>query len=161
MAEYYDISREEMAAHLEGQGFKQYPAGALGKVKELVWAKRLDVQGNVVVMRVYSGINPDGRSRAVGEDAIRVQLFYQHEGRVVSIGGSKRVHRVKGWKTNLQSRIDGWADQLGPCCPKCGKPMVLRSPKPKQTWKPFYSCIAWNRDNSGCDGTMAAWRRAS
>jgi len=31
--------------------------------------------------------------------------------------------------------------------------MVLRRPKPMDTWKPFWSCAAWRPDGEGCDGT--------
>jgi ssDNA-binding Zn-finger/Zn-ribbon topoisomerase 1 len=27
-----------------------------------------------------------------------------------------------------------------PSCPECGAKMVLRRPKPSQTWKPFWGC---------------------
>lgn len=40
-----------------------------------------------------------------------------------------------------------------PPCPKCGGRMVLRRPKPMDTWKAFWSCSLWRPDGEGCDGT--------
>lgn len=36
-----------------------------------------------------------------------------------------------------------------PYCPLCGAKMVLRRPKPNQTWKPFWGC----GDYPDCNGT--------
>lgn len=153
MATYTDISKEEMGQFLEAQGFQLI---SLEGVWELVWAKIFRTSrsehgvygdGSIAVsMRVYSGINPSGRSRGVGEDAIRVALFWKDEGEIRKVGGSKRVHRVKGWRKNLQSRIDGWADDLGPACYNCLSPMVLRTPKKGgKKFEPFYGCASWPR----------------
>lgn len=35
-----------------------------------------------------------------------------------------------------------------PSCPKCGARMILRQPKPGQTWKPFWGCNRF----PDCDG---------
>jgi hypothetical protein len=152
MAEYHAITRNEMAPFLERQGFRPM---ALPNVVELVWGKRVDRDGQALSLRVYSGIDRSGTSREVGTDAIRVQVFYRDpDGAVTRIGTSKRVHRVKGWKRNLQSRIDGWQEALGPACPKCGAPMVLRKPPKGKTWQPFYGCVRWRPGGAGCDGTV-------
>lgn len=151
MAQFYPISRDEMSTFLSGQGFQPLP---LPGVKELVWGKRVDRDGQPLSLRVYSGINPSGNSRGCGEDAIRVEVHYRDaDGTIHRIGGSKRVHRVKGWKTNLQARIDDWENGLGPKCPKCGAPMRLREPKAGHTWRPFYGCVRWKPKGAGCDGT--------
>lgn len=152
MAEYHAITRNEMAAFLEKQGFRPL---AVPNVVELVWGKRMDRDGQALSLRVYTGINPSGKSREVGSDAIRVQVYYRNpEGNVSRIGTSKRVHRVKGWQKNLQARIDNWEKTLGPACPKCGAPMVLRKPPKGKSWRPFYGCVRWRRQGDGCDGTI-------
>jgi hypothetical protein len=153
MAEYYPITQQEMAAFLEGQGF--WPI-TLPNVTELVWGKRVDRDGQALSLRIYTGISRSGTSRNVGTDAIRVQVFHRDaDGTVVRIGTSKRVHRVKGWKRNLQSRIDSWHEMLGPGCPKCGAPMVLRKPPKGKTWRPFYGCVRWRPHGESCTGTMS------
>jgi len=152
MAQFHSISREEMASYLEGQGFRPI---TLPNVSELAWAKRVDRNGQALSLRVYTGINANGTSRGCGTDAIRVQVFHRDaDGTVVRVGTSKRVHRVKGWKANLQARIDGWQETLGPTCPKCGAPMVLRNPPKGKTWRPFYGCVRWRPGGEGCDGTV-------
>ena len=152
MAKYYPITQQEMAAFLEGQGFRPM---ALPNVSELVWGKRVDRGGQALSLRVYSGISRSGNSRECGKDAIRVQVFHRDaDGTVVRVGTSKRVHRVKGWKKNLQQRIDTWHEALGPACPKCGAPMVLRTPPKGENWQPFYGCVRWRPQGEGCNGTM-------
>jgi hypothetical protein len=92
-------------------------------------------------MRIYSGINPNGQSRIVGKDAIRVYLFSRDDkGCIFKVGGSKRVHRVMGWKENLAQRIQDWKNNLGPSCPLCKSPTVLKEPGKGKSWKPFYGC---------------------
>jgi hypothetical protein len=140
MATYYNITEQEMTRFLESQGFQRIQ---LQGYQELVWAKRVD-QGNLALsLRVCSGINPDGNSRDVGKDAIRVEL---HLGTMVDgkqqirrVRAGKRVHRVLGWRKNLQQRIDKWtADHLH-LCPKCGMPTTLRKGKKGE----FVGCMGY------------------
>jgi hypothetical protein len=153
MAQFHSITREEMAAFLEEQGFRPI---SLSNVSELVWAKRVDRGGQALSLRVYTGINRSGTSRGCGTDAIRVQVFHRDaDGIIVRVGTSRRVHRVKGWRKNLQARIDSWLETLGPACPKCGAPMVLRKPPKGKTWWPFYGCVRWRPEGKGCDGTIS------
>jgi hypothetical protein len=150
MAQYKNVTKDEMADHLEPQGFM--PMSLPGTV-ELVWGKIVRKDGTVISMRIYTGINPNGESRDVGKDAIRVELWYRNaDGEICRVGGSKRVHRVEGWAKNLQNRIDDWQEQLGPLCQKCGAPTALRKPKKNATWKPFYGCTQY----PACDGTATA-----
>jgi len=143
-----------MAEFLEGQGFRTISIEGCFKY---VWAKRVDRDGLQLSLRIYSGINFDGQSRGVGDDAIRVVCFWRDgDGAIHKVGGDKRVHRVKGWKANLQNRLDKWEEGLGPKCPKCGAPMRLREPKKQQTWKPFYGCLRWKPGDKGCNGTAPA-----
>lgn len=122
MANYTNISKEEMEAFLFPKGFVPVH---LENTKELVYAKRI-VHKLALSLRVYTGINPDGASRDVGKDAIRVCLFWRNiQGEIKSAGGSKRVHRVNGWRFNLQNRLDNW-EQDFVTCSACGSPMVER-----------------------------------
>ena len=50
------------------------------------------------------------------------------------MGGSRHVHRVEGWKKNLQSRLNRWMEQIGPKCPKCSRLMVERKGKNGYFW---------------------------
>jgi hypothetical protein len=128
----------------------------LPNVTELVWGKRVDRGGQMLSLRVYTGINRSGTSRGCGTDAIRVQVFFRDaDGTVVRVGSSRRVHRVRGWRKNLQDRIDNWQGTLGPACPKCGAPMVLRKPPRGKAWRPFFGCVRWRPGGAGCDGTVS------
>jgi hypothetical protein len=94
---------------------------------ELIFGKRVDQDDVQMTLRVYSSINPTGESRDVGEDAIRVNLFMRTKtGSVHKIGGSKRVHRVEGWRKNLQDRLDNWLEFLPEHTCECGLPMTPR-----------------------------------
>ena len=144
MAEFYNITKEEMDAFLKPQGFIQV---TLPGTVELVYGKRVDKNGMQMTMRVYTGIDPIGSSRGVGEDAMRVNLFIRlPNGEIKKLFGSKRVHRVKNWMKNLQARINDVASQAPQMiCDKCGLPMVLREGKNKTTGKPysFYGCVGY------------------
>ena len=129
MATFYNISDEEMREFLGSQGFTQI---AVPRTFELVFGKRVDRDNLKLTLRIYTGINPHyGSSRDVGTDAIRVTLFMlSPDGRIVKIGGSKRVHRVTNWKKNLQSRLDSWTDCMPKNkCSQCGSPMLIRTGK--------------------------------
>jgi len=149
-AKFYPVKKEEMAALLEPWGFDLI---ALAGVVELVWQK---IRPSGVAVRVFSGINPSGVSRGVGEDAIRVELYYIREGVTYRIGGTKRVHRVENWRENLKGRIATWKDWsgIGPSCPKCGAPTIEREVKKEgpNKGKKFYSCCTWAKTK--CDGTV-------
>jgi len=148
MATYCNILASEMRDHLEGKrGFRQYGRDgvpALPGTLELVWGKSVPVKGGHASIRVYTGINPDGQSRAPGKDAIRVTVFFRDAaGNVSKIGGSKRVHRVENWRSNLQNRLDAWKEAIEHTCDKCGAPMARRTVKkngPNQG-RDFFSCL--------------------
>lgn len=151
-ATYCNISQNEMAQFLESQGFK--PMSIAGTI-ERVWGKRINHEDLMLSMRVYTGINPDGNSREVGKDAIRVELYWRDGEEVMRIGGTKRVNRVHNWRANLQSRINHWMEMLGPRCPKCNRPTVLREPSKGQKWQPFYGCVGFKRNHpDSCDGSV-------
>jgi len=159
MAEYYPISEAEMSEFLVAQGFQ--PVSLPGTL-ELVWGKIVRRGSCVCSLRVYSGINPNGASRDVGKDAIRVTLHWRDAGGVIQkVGGSKRVHRVRGWRDNLQNRIDKWEEALGPPCPKCAAPMVQRTVKKDgpNKGKKFWSCVTWKATK--CQGSIWPKREAA
>lgn len=124
MTHYKNVTQTEMEAFLTPQGFK--PVAVAGTT-ELVYGKRVDRDNLQLTLRVYTGITPSGCSRGCGKDAMRVTVFWRKpDGVVKMVGGSKRVHRVEGWRNNLQNRLDAWVELLGPRCSECGSPMVLR-----------------------------------
>jgi len=138
MAQYINISIEEMNEFLISQGFvRVHPE----KTVEAVYGKRVEQDNLQLTLRVYTGINPDGNSREVGKDAIRVNLFIRgSDGVIVKLGGSKRVHRVVNWRKNLQSRLDDWLAYMPKHkCSKCGMPMVPRKGKNGN----FLGCAAY------------------
>lgn len=134
MAEYTPITQEEAEEFLLPQGFRKID---LAGTVELVYARRVDSGDLKLSLRVYTGINPSGTSRDVGEDAIRCVIAWQAPDETVKVvAGSKRVHRVKGWRKNLQDRLDTL--KPGPRC-ECGSPMVERKGKSGK----FYGCASF------------------
>lgn len=127
MATYHPITVEEADEFLTPQGFQRI---ALDGVRELVYARRADADGLALSLRIFTGIDASGQSRDVGEDAMRVVLFWRREdGTITKCATSKRVHRVQGWRKNLQDRID--TTRVEKRCPDCGAPMVRRTGKSK------------------------------
>ena len=127
-AKFTAITASEMAGLLEPWGFRLM---SIEGTRELVWQKtrpELEIQ-----IRVYSGIEPTGVSRGVGEDAIRVEVYWiRSPEKVYRIGGSKRVNRTQNWRKSLEQRIRDWKEMLGIAgkvvhCPNCGFPMAVRT----------------------------------
>lgn len=152
---YVAVTQAEVEELLLPQGFRLVQPDA--RTRELVYGRRVaNDDGLQLCMRVYTGIEPDGHSRSVGTDAMRVTLHWRSADgqQVAQLAGSKRVHRVAGWRANLQQRIDGL--QVGPRCTKvhdgrvCGTPMIRRTGTSKRTKRPydFYSCA-----DRACGGT--------
>lgn len=127
-SQYTTVQHFEMATLLERQGF--LPLNLPGTA-ERVWGKYIRGEKYPLTLRVYSSIGPNGTSREIGSDAIRVVLALRlPDGKIVIAGSEKRVHRVLGWKKNLQSRIDNWVEMLPKGeCPKCGLPLLPRESK--------------------------------
>ena len=143
-AHYTNITQAEMEDFLVKQnGFYPKPM-TLPRTVELVYGKQLKHKNFRLTLRVYTGINPSGQSRQVGEDAIRVTLFmWVAEGKVVKLAGDRRVHRVAGWRANLQNRIDRWLENFpDQICPACGKPMVPRAVGKSKT-PTFLGCVGF------------------
>ncbi len=120
MASFQPISETEMDLFLRDKGFQHVQ---LEGTLEKVYAKLVAPNTS---LRIYSSI-VQGTSRQCGDDAIRVVLASRQKQGIKLVGSSRRVNRTKNWRDNLQKRLDGWADMLGPNCPKCGGGMVERS----------------------------------
>lgn len=167
MAKFTEISMSDMAAFLVEKGFKRV---YLSGTTEAVYSKRVYAQADTMQLslRVYTSITDRAGTREKGTDAIRVVLFYRHvETDAVGnetaleprpIGGSRRVHRVAGWRNNLGNRLEAWPEMLGPKCFKCGLPMVERE-GPRGA---FWGCIGYKKDvPSSCKATMEMGQEAA
>ncbi len=149
-AQFYAISRDEIHEFLTGLGFQPL---ALKGVVELVYAKIVRVGEHRLSLRVYTAINPDGESRPIGTDAIRVQLFHKiqvgHQEQIVPVGRPHKCLRVVSWKQNLRKAIDRHADPANfRLCPACHHPMVLR--ENRATGEAFWACCTYRF--TGCKG---------
>ena len=149
MAHYKNVTRDEIEPFLFVRGFQKME---LPKTFELVYGKVMyhTFHGRPlpVSLRIYTGIGLDGQSRAPGKDAIRLVLYVKDaSGKPKLIGAQRRVHRVYGWRKNLEQRIDSWQELLGPACPKCGSLMTLRTARLNKKNK-FWGCSTWPT----CDG---------
>lgn len=137
MAKAVTISRDEMHDFLIRRGFIIL---TLEGTKELVYGR---IVAPNLSLRVYTSIE-GACSRSIGSDAIRTVLVTRINGRgpestIKIVGGDRRVHRVEGWRENLQDRLDGWRDQLGPVCHKCGRMTVRRESRRG----PFWGCSGY------------------
>lgn len=145
---FYNISRDEMHSFLTKQGFSPM---TLPNTRELVYGKIVTVAKFKLSLRVYTAINPDGRSRVKGSDAIRVQLYWREkEGdQPLPCGKSQKCLRVPSWKKNLQAAINNHASEANfSICKKCGAPSVLR--KNDDTGDEFWGCSTWIKTK--CNG---------
>jgi hypothetical protein len=143
-SEYQPISESEMMEFLGEQGFTKIECPGS---QEIVMSKLLRKEGGwPICMRIYTSI-AFGAGRECGEDAIRSVLVTKVKEGVRPFGKARRVYRVKGWKANLQSRIDNWEENLSPPCPKCGAPMTLRKGRNGEFW----GCITWAQTK--CNGS--------
>jgi len=100
MSTYVEISLNEMKSFLEGQGFilhKRDPK------TEWVANKIVQTQKASYLIRVFTSINPEDRSRGVGSDAIKCGVFSSTTG--TWIMGTSRVNRTTNWRKNLAQRI--------------------------------------------------------
>lgn len=128
------VTFPEIHAVLAPQGFVEVQ---IPGTKERVYSRFVDRDAGIC-QRVYTSVVGDS-SRGVGEDAIRVVLVTKlKNGEVKFVGADRRVHRVAGWRENLQERINAWRDQIGPKCTACGCPTVL-----KKTKRPFWGCCRY------------------
>lgn len=144
--EFYNISQDEMEAVLLPMGYQRM---TLPNTYELVYGKVIKIGKHRLSLRIYSGINPTGQSKAVGKDAIRVRLFAMYKDEPVRVG-TKRINckRLKTWANNLLSAIDRLIASFEEC-PACGAPM--REIKYKDRY--FNGCITYS--DTGCNGRHA------
>lgn len=147
MATYTAISRDAMDSFLNARGFREIK---LAGCFERVYAKIVKHNDITYSLRVYSSIE-EGHARGKGADAIRVTLFWRENEDAAPriVGADTRVHRVEGWRKNLQNRLDNWKELLGKPCKCCKAPTVLRKPKGKAKWEPFFGCVNYPT----CKGT--------
>jgi len=155
-ARYVEISAEEFESFAEENYFEQieYP-----RAREIVYAR--EAQAGHARILIFSSIHiGNGKGRDVGKDAVRVIVQAKVDSNNVDtqtvnvssetwrvIWKSKRVHRVKNWRKNLESRIVDAIDYVHPDpCPECNNAMILREGK----YGRFYSCIMWPK--TGCRG---------
>lgn len=132
MSEYYEIPKDEMEGFMTTSRFSpvQVPGTA-----ELVYERPVN---DCLSVRVYSSITEQlGGARDVGEDAIRV-VVWAIESKVI-VASEKRVHRVRGWRSNLGDRIARAIlrierDEIASCA--CGGYWVKRTGK----YGEFYGC---------------------
>ena len=125
-AEYTRISGDDMNTFLIDQGFEEidHPR-AHERVYDKLYGR--GPEGGQLIIRVYTSIVKD-EARDLGKDAIRVVPLYLHP----TLGDfpmsrQKRVHRVLGWRNNLEKRIEtAEASAPGPVLDSNGKPMRLR-----------------------------------
>jgi len=106
MSKYIEIKLDEMTEFLESLGFilhKRDPK------TEWVANKIFESNNNTYLIRIYTSINPEERSRGVGTDAIRVGVFSSNG---EWIFGTKRVNRTKNWKKSIESRIKELENRL-------------------------------------------------
>ena len=126
MGTFVNVSRQEMADFLIPQGFREIK---IPNTVEIVFAKRVHQDNFELSLRIYTGINPTGVSRGVGEDAIRVCLFIRNDGLITKLSGDKRVNRTTNWRKNLQLRLDRWLENMPAHRCSCGMPMIPRKGK--------------------------------
>ncbi len=107
MNTYVEIPLNEMKSFLEGQGFILHKRDAR---TEYVANKIVQTQKASYVIRVYTSINPDDRSRGVGSDAIKCGVFSSVGHWVIGTG---RVNRTKNWQKNIIERIQSLESKLG------------------------------------------------
>jgi len=105
MSGYVEISLKEMSEFLESLGLIMHK-----RDPNTEWvANKIFTTNNNYLIRVYTSINPEDRSRGVGKDAIRVGV-YTSNGEWVF--GSKRCNRTKNWKNAIQTRIKELEERL-------------------------------------------------
>lgn len=166
-ARYHAVTRSEMEAFLCARPMnfillnppnKQSSCSPdLKNTVELVYGFRLQPVEKQMSMRVYSGIWPDGTSREVGTDAIRVVTVWRDlrpyesgttdEPPVYIVSEAITVKRTQTWQENLRKRImQVYGSIMGPTCPECGAPTVLRTRKSDR--KQFWGCARFSSNGT-------------
>ena len=156
-ATYVNVTKQEMESFLvdyrdgkqldnPGGFYRVRPPGYV----QAVYAIVVEYYGCKLSLRIKTGIEPDGNSPDVGEEAMHVELWWKDgDAQPKRVGTSKRVHRVAGWRENLRKRLDNWQEMAPMICAVCNKPMVQR----KGPKGPFMGCLGWKPDGTGCKNT--------
>lgn len=103
---YVEISLEEMKNFLEPLGFIMHKRDPK---TEWVANKIFGYDGRIYLVRVYTSVNPEERSRGSGSDAIRVTMFTSNGEWVF---GTKRANRTKNWRNAINEGIKELEDRL-------------------------------------------------
>lgn len=140
MGTFVSVSQSDFESFVLPLGFQ--PLNLPG-TKELVYGKRMDCRNHPFTVRIYSGINPDGNSRGVGSDAIRVCLVSRNSnGKVFGCQKDRRVNRTQNWRANLSERLTHFRCDDIAWCPRCDAPAAYS----KRTGKHYCSAICWKND---------------
>lgn len=139
---FYNISRDEMHQHLTSLGFQ---AMKLPNCVELVYGKIVHLEGHRLSLRIYTAINPNGESREIGSDAIRLRLYFLVNDEAKPVGRPFRCLRVKNWRENIANAVDGITADFK-VCGTCGNPMALREGQNGEFW----GCVMYH--STGCKG---------
>lgn len=97
---YVEITLEEMKNFLEQFGFIMHKRDSK---TEWVANKIFQCDKNLYLIRVYTSINPEERSRGSGTDALRVGVFSSNG---EWIFGTKRANRTKNWRDAIKTRVE-------------------------------------------------------
>jgi hypothetical protein len=151
MATYTHINPEEMHEFMNNNGFICINEDQASQ--EFIY--NLEWHDGEYLLKVFSSVTDGGGARDVGQDAIRVVLFVRHNGKYYPRWKGSRVHRVGGWRDNLQSRInEGLArgcDGEDWECENCGGHMILRDGSRGL----FYGCENFPENRGGCRFTRS------
>jgi hypothetical protein len=157
-SQYTNVTRAEMETFLVEyrQGKAIDTTGGFRRIRppryvQAVYGIVVEYFGCKLSLRIKTGIEPDGNSPDVGEEAMHVELWWREAEGVepIRVGKSKRVHRVAGWRDNLRNRLDNWSDAAPMICAVCRRPMAERK-GPKGN---FMGCLGWKKDGTGCKNT--------
>lgn len=94
-------------------------------------------------VRVWTSITVT-RARDCGKDAIRVVIYQNYDGTFLPVKKYPIVTRQQNWKKHLESRLEEamtWEPEED--CPVCGAAMMIRKPKKKAKWQPFWGCVRY------------------
>lgn len=129
MTRFVEVTDAQMGELLCPKGFVHV---ALDGVSEVVYGRGT---GTGYMVAVLTGI-VDGKSRAKGDDAIRVALV--KGGRILTT--LPHIKRQANWRERLKARLSESDRML--CeqpCPACKGPLVLR----RGTRGEFYGCVSY------------------
>ena len=131
-----------------------------GKEAFFQYIKVQNAMGSLVV-RVYTSV-AEGRktARGCGEDAIRVCTVWLDEaGWDCGVTKERRVNRCGGEGATAADVVDRTVDRVIDtlrktsikACPKCGRPMTLRTKR--ATGMEFWGCVGYGERRANCNGT--------